>query len=253
MKIINCAQGDAVWHSIRLGRLTASNVKLALSFGKENQPLKVRSDYMMKLLCERLTGNTSRNVVTEEMERGNAEEKYAREAYAVRNNVEVTIYGIAIHRDFDWYAASPDGIVNVTGGAEFKNPTTLKHLTWKLAGILPEEHLLQCHSLIDVWELDFLDFFSYDSRLPAHLAEFQAPRLWRDDTKIAHMHEGLKSFNQELEDWIGVLNEKWPAPTPEELAAILGEPDMEGLGLGGAELNDECFGAANVCAEMEAQ
>lgn len=216
MKIIDCEQGDAVWHETRLGKVTASNVKHALAMDKDGKkPLKARSDYMMKLLCERLTGTTSRNYVSPEMEWGTAEERYARAAYEVRNGVECTLYGIAIHRDYDWYAASPDGIVNTTGGVEFKNPTTLKHLTWKLYGLLPDEHVYQCHSIIDVWELDFLDFFSYDSRLPPHLAEFQAPRLWRDDAFIKQMHQGLLSFEQELQDWVGKLAEKYPAQPDE--------------------------------------
>lgn len=240
MKIVACTQDDATWHATRLGRITASRVKDALAFGKDLKPLKIRSDYMMKLLCERLTGETSRNVVTPEMIRGTEEEKFARAAYEVANRVSVNEYGIAIHRDFDWYAASPDGIIEKAGGVELKNPTTLKHLTWKLEGVLPSEHALQCHSLIDVWELDFLDFFSYDSRLPTHLAEFQAPRLWRDDRLIAGMHEGLKTFHQELEDWQGLLNEKWPAPA----LATADPEDMGGLGLGEAELNDECLGGA---------
>lgn len=227
MKIIKCEQNDAVWHATRLGRVTASNVKHALAFGKDNKPLKARSDYMMKLLCERLTGETSRNFVSPEMEHGTSEEKFARAAYEVSNNVTVDLYGIAIHRDFDWFAASPDAIFEKTGGAEFKCPTTLKHLTWKLYGILPEEHIMQCHAVIDVWELDFLDFFSYDGRLPPHLAEFQAPRLWRDDKAIADMHVGIEAFNQELDDWIGTMNSRFP-PT---LSAPKSVDDMEGLGL----------------------
>lgn len=236
MKIIKCEQGDSTWHETRLGKITASNVKNVMAVGKNGAPLKVRSDYMMKLLCERYAHNASRNHVTPEMEWGSAEEKFARTAYEVRNSVDVVQHGIAIHRDFDWFAASPDGIINGTGGVEFKCPTTLTHLTWMLYGELPDDHLWQCHAIIDVWELDFLDFFSYDSRLPAHLGEFQAPRLWRNDVKISEMHLGIKAFNQELEDWIGTLNKRFPAPPPPQLP-----DDMEGLGLGDAELNDECF------------
>jgi hypothetical protein len=140
VKIIPCVQGDATWHATRLGRITASRVKDALAFGKDKHPLKTRSDYMMKLLCERLTGDVSRNFVSPEMERGTEEEPFARAAYEVRNNVEVKLYGIALHRDFDWFAASPDGILEKTGGVEFKNPTTVKHLTWKLLNLLPDEH-----------------------------------------------------------------------------------------------------------------
>lgn len=219
MKVIQCEQGDAVWHATRAGRITASRVKDALAFGVKGDPLKPRKDYMMQLLCENLTSLTSRHYVSPEMERGSEEEKFSRTAYEIRNGVDVSLAGIAIHREFDWLAASPDGLLGVTGGVEFKNPTTLTHLNWMIEGVLPKEHALQCHTIIDVWELDFLDFFSYDSRLPAHLAEFQAPRLWRDDAIIANIHEGLRIFHQELMDMIGNLNERFPAPPIEEIAA----------------------------------
>jgi len=49
-------QGSADWHSLRLGKVTASRVKDVLSKGRGTATSKTAETYMMELLAERLTG-----------------------------------------------------------------------------------------------------------------------------------------------------------------------------------------------------
>ena len=219
MKVIRCTQGDETWHETRCGRVTASRLKDVLSFTKSGEPTAKRNEYMMEVVCELLTGQTARHFVTPEMQRGIETEPLARGAYEVKSGHDVELVGIAIHETIDRFCASPDGVIRPNGLLEIKCPTTFKHVSWMLENRVPDEHGPQCYGQLSVWEMDFDDFFSFDDRLPFRHQQFQA-RLWRNEQIIAGLEDSVRSFLQEVDDFIGKLD----GLNPEIIAAI---PQLE--------------------------
>ena len=51
-------QRSAEWFAARLGCVTASRVKDVMASGRGGAPSATRKNYMMELLCERLTGQS---------------------------------------------------------------------------------------------------------------------------------------------------------------------------------------------------
>ncbi len=71
------------WFAARLGKVTASKVKDVMAKGRGGAPSATRQNYMMQLLCERLTGMPGW-YSTEQTPEG-----YAVESSAHRNSVQI--------------------------------------------------------------------------------------------------------------------------------------------------------------------
>ena len=53
------SQGSDEWFAARIGKVTASRVKDVMATGRGGSPSATRKNYMMELLCERLSGETA--------------------------------------------------------------------------------------------------------------------------------------------------------------------------------------------------
>jgi hypothetical protein len=92
------------------------------------------------------------------------------------------------------------------GLVEVKNPTTKVHIGYLRGGVVPPHYEAQLtHSL---WvagpAYQFIDFFSYDSRLPPELRVF-CVREWRNEEKIAAHAEAVHLFLSEVHDEVDAL------------------------------------------------
>lgn len=207
--ILKIQQQSAEWLSERTGRITASRVKDVMSRLKNGAPSEKRSKYLMEIVCERLTGMAAEHYVTPAMDWGSENEKHARAAYEVESGNEVDKVGMAVHPSIDCLSASPDGAIGDKGLWEGKCPTTAKHLEWMMDGEVPEEHRDQCLTQLACWEREWLDFTSYDPRLPEGLQVF-TKRLERDDKRIAAIEFAVIEFDAEVNDKIDRLKGKNP-------------------------------------------
>ena len=92
------------------------------------------------------------------------------------------------------------------GLVEVKNPTTKVHIGYLRGGVVPPQYEAQLtHSL---WvagpDYKFIDFFSFDSRLPPGLQTFLV-REWRDEDLIAAHANAVAGFLREVEDEVAAL------------------------------------------------
>jgi hypothetical protein len=103
---------------------------------------------------------------------------------------------------------------------EVKNPTTKNHVLYLRAGIVPPHYVAQLtHSLFVAGpEFSFIDFFSYDNRLPPGLRSFLV-REWRDETKITAHAEAVALFLSEIHDEVDTLTALQLAHAHEETSA----------------------------------
>lgn len=205
MIITSFPQNTVEWLEFRIGKITASRVGDVMNFRKDGKPGADRLRYLSELVAERLTGRAADHYVTPAMERGTDEEPFARAAYEVATGVDVEQVGAVVHPTMDYFSASPDGLVGTGGMVEFKNPTTIKHLEWILADVVPEEHKAQMYAGMACAERHWCDFVSFDSRLPPGLRVF-IKRLMRDDDKIAELEEAVNSFHHEVNGIIDRLH-----------------------------------------------
>ena len=190
-------QRSEEWILARMGRVTASRVSDVMAVTKSG-PSTSRKNYMMELLCQRLTGRSEEGFVSEAMQRGTNLEPIARSAYEVEAGVMVMETGLMLHPSGIAFGASPDGLVGADGLVEIKCPNTATHVEFLRTGAPKTEYLWQMAAQMECGGRAWCDFVSFDDRLPEPL-QYRRVRIERDDKRIAEMMAGIRGFLDELE------------------------------------------------------
>jgi putative phage-type endonuclease len=163
-------QQSAEWLTMRTGCVTASRVRDVVGkYADGKRYLAGRKNYMLEVVCERLTGLHIDHYVTPAMQYGTDTEPIAREAYEVATGEFVSQVGLAIHPSIELFVASPDGLVGKDGAMEIKCPQPLTHLEWVQNGEIPAEHLPQLKAVMSCAERKWIDFVSYCPKMPKNL------------------------------------------------------------------------------------
>lgn len=187
------------WFAARLGRVTASKVKDVMAKGRSGAPSATRQNYMMQLLCERLTGTREEGFTSAAMQRGTDLEPVARSAYEVDHGVMTLETGLIIHPRIDGFGASPDALVGERGLLEIKCPNTATHVFTLQSGAHDTTYDWQMLAQMACTDRDWVDFVSFDDRLPEELQYFCA-RFHRDEKRIREMESEVKQFLEELSE-----------------------------------------------------
>ncbi|MFU2949884.1 lambda exonuclease family protein [Pseudomonas aeruginosa] len=193
-------QQTDTWWSSRLGRATASRVKDIMAKGRGGAPSAVRTNYMMQLLCERLTGTREEGYTNAAMQRGTDLEPIARSAYEMYEDCEVLEVGLILHPSIEGFGASPDGVIlldNGRRGLEIKCPNTAQHIAVIQSGKHDTQYEWQMLAQMACADLESVDFVSFDDRLPEEL-QYVCFRYHRDEERIREMESEVKAFLEEL-------------------------------------------------------
>ena len=190
-------QGTQEWHQQRLGKITASRVSDVMAKTKSG-PAASRKNYMMELLCQRLTGEREEGFTSAAMQRGIEMEPVARSAYEVETGSIVIETGFIDHPEFEGIGASPDGLVGDSGLIEIKNPNTAQHITAMQKQEPDKKYWWQMQMQMWCTGRDWCDFVSFDDRLPEPL-QMVLIRVERDDQAIQDMRDECLEFLSELE------------------------------------------------------
>lgn len=186
-------QGTEEWKLARLGKVTASRVSAA----RAKKGTAARSDYIADIITERLTGSPIESYTNAYMEWGTANEPLARAAYEIKTGIWVEQVAIVNHPTIPNFAASPDGLVGDKGLIEIKCPKTSTHLGWMMKGEPPTDHKNQMMAQLACTGRDWVDFVSFDPRLPEHLQLFIA-RFEPETEDIALLEEDVMIFLEEV-------------------------------------------------------
>ena len=201
------AQGTPEWFAQRLGNVTASRMSDVLAKGKSGEAV-TRQKYRMQLVAERITGLVAESFTSAAMEWGTEQEKFARIRYEADTGYFVDEAEFYTHPTIKWLGASPDGLLNDTGGLlEIKCPNTQTHLGYMLDKKAPATYVNQMQTQMWVTGRAWCDFVSYDPRVPEHLQLFVS-RLQRDNDLIAKMEIETIKFLGEVEEAINQLENK---------------------------------------------
>lgn len=185
------------WFAARLGKVTASKVKDVMAKGRGGAPSATRQNYMMQLLCERLTGKREEGFTSAAMQRGTDLEPIARSAYEFSARVMTVETGLIFHPRIEGFGASPDGLVGERGLIEIKCPNTAQHIAVIQSGAHDSSYDWQMLAQMACTDRDWVDFVSFDDRLPEEL-QYACFRFSRDESRIRDMETEVKLFLEEL-------------------------------------------------------
>lgn len=190
-------QGSPEWFAQRLGKVTASKVSDVMAKTKTGYSAS-RTNYMMQLLCERLTGNREETYINAAMQRGTDLEPDARAVYEATTGELVTETGMIEHGSIVGFGASPDGLVGDDGLIEIKCPNTSTHVEFLRTGKIDAKYQIQMLVQMACTKREWCDFVSYDDRLPEQLS-YKRVRFMRDDERIAEIESEVERFLCELD------------------------------------------------------
>lgn len=189
-------QGSEEWHAARLGCVTASRVADVMAKTKSG-PAAARKNYMMELLCQRLTGQREEGFTSAAMQRGIDMEPLARSAYEIETGEIVTEGAFVLHPEAKHFGASPDGLVNDSGLIEIKCPNTAQHVEFIRTGKPDARYIWQMQAQMECTGREWCDFVSFDDRMPERL-QMRMVRIKRDPDKIVEMMDEVLGFLKEL-------------------------------------------------------
>jgi len=194
-------QGSDEWFSARLGKVTASRLADVMAKTKTGQAAS-RKNYMMELICQKLSGQREEGFTSGAMQRGNDLEPVARGAYEADKGLFVEECGLIIHPAESGFAASPDGLVAKDGLIEIKCPNTATHVNFLKSGKPDRKYILQMHGQMLCTGRSWCDFVSHDDRLQG--LEYRCVRIDFDDDLGSEIIKEVTSF---LVDMDKELNE----------------------------------------------
>ena len=193
----NQLQGTGEWFNARTGKLTASRMRSAMKRLKNGEDSAERKNLKIEILCERMTGDIVDKFVSAAMTWGIEKEPEAKAAYEAKTGRIITDVGFIDHPTIEFCGASPDGFVD-DGLIEIKCPNTSTHVSWILDGGIPEEHKAQMTLQAAVTGRGWVDFVSYDPRMP-EAQQLLVRRFYPTPAEIAEIEEEAKKFLQEVD------------------------------------------------------
>lgn len=204
MSTIAVVQGTQEWLQLRAGKVTASRIADVAAKIKTGESAS-RRNYKAQIVVERLTGLPCESgYISKEMQWGTENEPFARAAYEIRSGAMVDQVGFVDHPTIDRSGASPDGLVGDDGMVEIKCPNTATHIEYILGKEAPAEYQQQMLWQMDCTGRQWVDFVSYDPRLPEHLQLFVV-RFVRDNERIKQLESEVVKFNAEVDEIIAKL------------------------------------------------
>lgn len=158
---IEAAQGTPNWHAARRGHLTGSRMADVLAVLKNGKPAQARTDYLMEVVNERLTGIAETRFVTSAMQDGIEREPLARAEYEIVTGRDVRDAGFILHPTIEHFGATPDGLVGANGLLEIKCVTRKTYLRWLTEGIVPPEYVPQMIAECVCAQREWVDFVAF--------------------------------------------------------------------------------------------
>jgi putative phage-type endonuclease len=192
------------WHQARLGKVTASRLADVLATIKTGEAAS-RANYRIELVAERLTGLRSPGFTSTAMQWGVDNERAAVAAYELETGRMVSDVGFVQHPEIADSGASPDGLVGDEGLIEIKCPETKTHVHTLLQKKVPAQYMPQIQWQLACTGRAWVDFVSFDPRLPAHLM-LEIIRVERDQSLIDQYAAEIKKFLDEVTETVAKLN-----------------------------------------------
>lgn len=197
MKIHDVEQRSPDWFALRAGKLTGSCAKDMLAKGRGSADSVKRRDLLYKLIAERMSGVSQEDgYVNAVMQWGIDHEADAVRAYEAEASCFVDTIGFCEHDSLP-IGTSPDGFVGATGILSVKCPKTATHIRYLRERGEPSEHVAQNTHELWLTGRAWIDFVSFDPRLPEGGRLFLI-RVTRTLAQLADYEREALAFLQEV-------------------------------------------------------
>jgi putative phage-type endonuclease len=187
---------------MRLGMITASKMQDLMSKGRGSAPSKTAETYMMKLIAERLTGESEPFFENAAMKWGTGTEDQARAMYELNEGVDVE--EVAFIKRCDFIGISPDGLVGDAGMIEIKCPNSSTQVKRFFTEDYSSDYKAQIQAQLWVAEREYCDFLSFDPRIETD-ASYLLKKVYRDDEYIKSMEEKTAIFIDAMQEMLTKL------------------------------------------------
>ena len=208
IKIHDCEQRSTAWYEARAGRLTGSVADAITATLKSGGEPAARRDLRLQLAVERITGQAmeSDGFTSKEMQRGIDLEPAALAMYEAETGLIARKTGFISHTAL-MTGCSLDGDVDgLKGIVELKCPKSATQVGYIRDGKLPKDYVAQVTHNLWVTGAEFVDFCSFDDRLPEPLQWFRV-RVTRGELQIPLYEAAAMKFLAEVKVEVDQLNE----------------------------------------------
>lgn len=190
------------WRDKRLGKATSSEFGRVIARIKSGEEAAMRRNYRAELVIERITGQEMQGYYGPSMEWGHAYEGTAAMEYMLLTGNYVAEMPFIEHNTLQ-AGASPDRRVYSSSGdmglLEIKCPNSANHIYTLKNNAMPHEHKPQVQGQMWITGAKWVDFMSYDPRMPRN-AQIFIQRIMRDDEYIRFLQEEVEKFLIEVDE-----------------------------------------------------
>ena len=198
MKWYDIEQNSEEWLELRLGKFTASS--FADLFMKKDTATYEKA--ILRVVFERLTGESPEFFESEYMKRGHEIESLARQEYEETRFEDVQPGGFFVLNEY--VGASPDGLIGDDGLLEIKSPAFNTMIKYLQARTLPIQYKWQVQGQLLVTGRKWCDFMAYHPKLPVFITRVYPDQAATEllkaelDTAIGKVIEVMETINQHL-------------------------------------------------------
>ena len=189
--LVDIPQRSQEWLDAICGNVGASSIDKIIT--TKGEPSKSRTDYMMTLAAERITGKGEVGYINQAMLNGIEREAEARSLFEMAHDIEIKQVGLVYKDSLQLCHCSPDGLIDDNSGFEVKNPLSKTHIKYLLDGKLPTEYFCQVQFSLYVTERSSWWFMSHYPGIKPLMIE-----VFRDEKWIEKVDKELTQFNEEL-------------------------------------------------------
>jgi len=204
MTVHQVAQRSPEWYQLRAGRLTGSRAKHILAAGRGKEEAVGRRDLRYQLAAERLTNLPQEDTyINSAMQWGIDHEAEAIAAYESATRQMVEAVGFCAHDEL-LAGTSPDGFVGEDGAVSIKCPKTATHCGYLRSDVEPADHAAQNTHELWLTGRAWMDFVSYDPRLPSEL-QLWILRVTRTEKDLAAYDQVARLFLAQVDEEVQAL------------------------------------------------
>lgn len=216
MKIHRVEQNSPEWYSLRLGKVTASEIDSLVSPEGKVRTGQGPTTYLYGKIAEKLTGQRLNEFTSFAMQQGAAVEAEALPWYSFAHNVTIDRVGFCTSDD-ERVGFSPDGLIGADGGIEIKSPQPQAHIRYLLEGVVPPDYVAQVQFSLYVSGRKWWKFVSYSRQFPALVVHVEPDPKMQDAIRTAlaaffiRFDEKLAQINKLKSDYDAPLNAAYEA------------------------------------------